>query len=597
MENEHIRNFCIIAHIDHGKSTLADRLLECTNTIEKREMRDQALDTMDLERERGITIKLQPVRMEYSFKQRPYVLNLIDTPGHVDFTYEVSRSLAACEGAILLVDATQGVQAQTISNLQLALEQNLTIIPALNKIDLFSADQAACERELIHLLGCDPQDIVRVSGKTGEGVQDLIAEIIERVPPPRSSEGTGTAALIFDSRFDEYRGVIASIRMMNGTFKKGDRFVMMSTDASGEILDLGYFKPHLTSVPSLSHGSIGYLVTGLKSVSDCQVGDTIGKVGESTVKLPGYKSLKPMVFAGLFLQEGDRSQDLREGLGKLKLNDAALQFEPEHSKALGFGFRAGFLGLLHCDIVQERLKREFGLHLIITTPSVGYRVKLRNGECVEIRSPLDLPNQNQIETTYEPWMRLDIITPIDPMGRVLSLLNDRRAKPSKDDMEYLDERRVILRYEIPLASLIVDFYDQLKNVSSGFASMNYEFLDDRPCKVSRLDILVGGDMVEALSSIVYDDQAQSIGRRIVERLKNVLPRQMFEVKLQAAVNGTIVASERISALRKDVTAKLYGGDVTRKRKLLEKQKKGKKRMKSIGRVSIPQSAYLAILKR
>lgn len=596
-EQQPIRNFCIIAHIDHGKSTLADRFLEVTKTVEARVMHDQLLDTMDLERERGITIKLQPVRMQYALNGTSYTLNLIDTPGHVDFTYEVSRSLAACEGAILLVDATQGIQAQTLANLYIAIDLNLTVIPVINKIDLPSADVESTERAIVHLLGCDPKEILRVSGKTGQGVEALLAAVIERVPEPKAVSGDGPAALIFDSAFDEYRGVIAYVRVFDGTFKKGDRFHLMATGVTDEILEVGSFQPQLQPREALTPGSIGYVVTGLKQVSECRVGDTLGKPQQTTQALPGYKEMKSVVFAGIFCKEGDDYPALRDALEKLKLSDAAMQFEPEHSQALGYGFRCGFLGLLHLDIIQERLKREFAMDLVITTPSVGYKVIITTGETLEVRSPLDLPDPSRIQETLEPWMSLDIVTPTSYLGNILNLLNEKRAKPTAQEMEYLDEKRVILHYEVPLAALIVDFYDSLKNVSSGFASMNYELKEYRPADVVRLDILVASERVEALSTIIYRDETYGAGKKIVHALKAVLPRQQFEVRLQAAIGGKIIASEKIPPMRKDVTAKLYGGDVTRKRKLLEKQKKGKKRMKTMGKVDIPQSAFLAILKR
>lgn len=600
MTRDTIRNFCIIAHIDHGKSTLADRFLELTGTIEKRKMRAQLLDQMDLEQERGITIKLQPVRMHY----KGYTLNLIDTPGHVDFTYEVSRSLAAVEGAILLVDATQGVQAQTIGNLYLALEQNLTIIPVLNKIDLPNADLKKTQEEIIHLLGCAPEDILHSSGKTGEGVAELLEAVIERVPPPGESQKNGTPttrALIFDSFYDDYRGVIASIRLKNGALKKGEKILFMGTRATAEILDIGHYAPQLVSNELLEAGQIGYVATGLKELGEVRVGDTITRTDDPAVEpLPGYKEVKPMVFAGIFPQEGDDYNALREAMDKLKLNDAALIYEPEHSQALGFGFRCGFLGMLHLEIFQERIWREFGLHIIATLPSVAYRVYTMSKKEIIVKSPQELPEPNYIDHTEEPWMSVAIITPQTYMGNVMKLVSERKG--IYVNTEYLsagEDQRAMLHYEIPLASLVTDFYDKLKTVTSGYGSLNYEFKDYRKAEVVKLDILIAEEVVEAFATLAWKDEAFHVGKRIVELLKDTLPRQQFEVKIQAAIGGKIVAAERLSALRKDVTAKLYGGDVTRKRKLLERQKKGKKKMMSMGKgkVEIPTEAYLAVLKR
>lgn len=607
-----IRNFCIIAHIDHGKSTLADRFLEITNTVDKRKMKDQLLDQMELEQERGITIKLQPVRMNY----QGYILNLIDTPGHVDFTYEVSRSLAAVEGAILLVDASQGVQAQTIANLYLALDQNLTIIPVLNKIDLPNADVEKTSAEIIHLLGCKQEEIIHCSGKTGAGISELLTAVITRVPSPDFSKFTElgktknesvghseakTRALIFDSFYDDYRGVVASVRVMNGELKPGDRIKFMRTNATAEILDLGHYSPQLVSDRIIASGQIGYVVTGLKKLSEVRVGDTITHENQpANSPLPGYKMVKPMVFAGIFPQEGDDYNALREATDKLKLSDSALQYEPEHSQALGFGFRCGFLGLLHLDIFQERLKREFGLHIIATVPSVAYHVFKTNREQLIVKSPQELPDPSHIEHVEEPWMNVDIITPADYIGNIMSLIVERKG--GYLNTEYLSTgagQRAILHYEIPLASLITDFYDKLKTVTSGYGSLNYDFKEYRPADVVKMDILIAEEATEALASLVWRDQSYQTGKKIVESLKTTLPRQQFEVKIQAAIGGKVIASERLSAMRKDVTAKLYGGDVTRKRKLLEKQKKGKKKMMAMGKgkVEIPTEAYLAVLKR
>ncbi|MBU4332734.1 translation elongation factor 4 [Patescibacteria group bacterium] len=650
-----IRNFCIIAHIDHGKSTLADRFLELTHTVSQRDMKEQVLDQMELEREKGITIKLTPVRMKYiplslsnsslnyQASGKEYILNLIDTPGHVDFTYEVSRSLAAVEGAILLVDATKGIQAQTLSNLYLALEQDLAIILVVNKIDLPNADVAKTKKEMASLLGVDELEILEVSAKKGTGVEKVLERVVRDVPAPispasfraiSSSKRAGeqpsargstgaldpVRALIFDSQFDEYKGVLAYVRVFDGQMRAGDKVKFAATGKESEVLEVGVFTPKLKKTEQLEAGEIGYVVTGLKQVEVCRVGDTI--VGTGVNPLPGYKEVKPMVFAGIHCKEGSDFNKLREALQKLKLTDAALNFEPENSPALGFGFRCGFLGLLHLEIIQERLRREYELELVVTTPSVAYKINLKNGKQVVIHSPQELPNPNDYETVSEPWMKIDIITPEDYFGNVMKLLQDRSGVYKTT--EYLTHgqsegavprteaqggygARVILHYEIPLSFLLTDFYDKLKSATSGYASMNYEFLEYRLAELEKIDILVAEEKIEALSAIVYKKRAYQEARAIVKKLKEAIPRQMFEVKIQAAVGyqeargneggGKIIASERISAMRKDVTAKLYGGDVTRKRKLLEKQKKGKKKMKSHGRVDIPTEAYLAVLKR
>lgn len=593
-----IRNFCIIAHIDHGKSTLADRILEITHTVEQREMKEQMLDQMDLERERGITIKLQPVRMQFVQDGQTYTINLIDTPGHVDFTYEVSRSLQACEGAVLVVDATQGIQAQTIANLYLALEQNLTIIPVINKIDLPASDVPRVTEEIVNLLGCSPDEIICVSAKTGKNVEQILRAIIERVPEPQGDSEGAPRALIFDSVFDDYRGVITYVRMVDGQFKRGQQLYLMGKKTTSSVLEVGFFHPKLVAEEGISAGEIGYIVTGFKGVEDARVGDTItNKEYQASVALPGYKEVKPMVFAGIYAKDTSKYPILREAMGKLKLNDAALVFEPENSTALGFGFRCGFLGLLHLDIVSERLRREFDLDLIVTTPSVAYRVHRTNGEVEMISSPLDLPERTQIDHIEEPTMCVDIVTPTQYIGAIMQLVNEKRGKPREHEIEYLEETRAILHYEIPLAGIVVDFYDKLKNVSSGYASLNYDFAGFQEADLVRMDILVAEEAIGPLASMVYADEAQRAGRIVCESLKELLPRQMFEVKIQAAIGQKVIASERLPAMRKDVTAKLYGGDVTRKRKLLEKQKAGKKRMKSIGKVDIPQEAFLAILKR
>ena len=621
MKQENIRNFCIIAHIDHGKSTLADRFLELTGTIEKRKMKEQILDTMELEQERGITIKLQPAQMVYG----DYILNLIDTPGHVDFTYEVSRSLACVEGAILLVDATQGIQAQTIANLYLALEQNLTIIPVINKIDLPNAEIDKTKLEIMNLLGCKEEEILLCSAKTGEGVKGILDEVVQKVPAPLGLAENPFRALIFDSFFDEYKGVIVYVRVFDGQLKKDEDIFMMASLAPAESLEVGVLKPDLKSQNILETGQIGYIVTGLKDVEKCRIGDTITLKGAKVEPLPGYKEVRPMVFAGIFCKEGSDFNKLREAVNKLKLNDAALFFEPEHSAALGYGFRCGFLGLLHLEIFQERLKREFDLDLIVTVPSVAYKVTLKSeglkkeleaklkskGDLVAedlepnqiiIKSPIDLPDPNYLEKIEEPMIKADIVTPKAYMGAIMQLVDEKRGEYI--NTEYLSaeaerDQRVILHYKMPLASILTDFYDKLKSISSGYASLNYEFVGYQVADVIRLDILVAEEPVEALATLVYRDEAYKSGRQIVKTLKENLPKQWFVVKLQAAIGGKIIAAERLSALRKDVTAKLYGGDVTRKRKLLEKQKKGKRKMAELGagKVDIPTETFLKILKK
>ncbi len=598
--NENIRNFCIIAHIDHGKSTLADRFLELTNTVEKRNVTKQMLDSMDLEQERGITIKLAPVRMNYSVNSNDYILNLIDTPGHVDFNYEVSRSLAAVEGALLLVDATQGVQAQTIGNLYLAIEQNLKIIPVINKIDMPSANIEKTIEEIIHLVGCKKEEILLTSAKTGEGIEKVLQAVIDRVPPPQDNSDKTTRALIFDSQYDDYRGVIASIRITDGELKKGDKIIFLGTSTNAEVLEVGCYVPKFKPTPKIENGQIGYLVTGLKNLKECRVGDTVALQNSEASQLPGYKEVKPMVYAGIFPKEGSEYESLRDAIDKLKLSDSSLIYEPESSIALGFGFRCGFLGLLHLDIFQERLQREHDLEIIITVPSVAYKLTTTNDQTNVIHSPQELPDQSKIKHISEPWMDLDIITPKEYIGNVMSLVADKKGRYL--NTEYLsagNDQRAILHYKIPLSSLITDFYDKLKTVTSGFASMNYEFCGYESTEVVKLDIMVAEEVVESLSTLVWKDDAFKVGKKIVETLKDTLPRQQFALKIQAAVGGKVVAGERISAMRKDVTAKLYGGDVTRKRKLLEKQKKGKKRMMSMGKgkVDIPNSAYMAVLKR
>jgi GTP-binding protein LepA len=600
MEQSRIRNFCIIAHIDHGKSTLADRLLEITGTIEKRKMKDQLLDTMDLERERGITIKLQPARMQYTSQDgTQYELNLIDTPGHVDFTYEVSRSLAAVEGAILLVDSTQGVQAQTIANLYLAIEQNLHIIPVLNKIDLPNSDVERRAAELMQLIGCKREEILSASGKTGMGVPEILERVVREVPPPQGSREKPFRALIFDSKYDDYQGVVAYVRCVDGSIKKNDSIKFKATDALGQALEVGFMNPQHSASGLMEAGDIGYLVTGLKDIGAVRVGDTIVRTDSAnqTDALSGYKEARPMVYAGVFPQEGNEYEKLRDAILKLKLNDAALTFEPEHSAALGFGFRVGMLGMLHLEIVQERLSREFNMDVVITTPSVGYEVIRTNGEMKLIKSPGEFPDPSVIELTREPWCKVDILCPKEYLGNVMALVQDRRG--IYKNTEYLDVTRALLHYEMPLASVIVDFYDKLKGVTAGYASLNYEFMDYRDSDVVKLTIMVAEEPVEALATLLHSSEAQRRGKEIVETLKEELPRQQFVIKLQASVGAKIIASERISAFRKDVTGYLYGGDVTRKMKLLEKQKKGKKRMLAHGKgsVEIPPDAFIKVLRR
>ncbi len=589
---EHIRNFCIIAHIDHGKSTLADRMLEITGTIDKRHMKAQILDQMDIEQERGITIKLQPVRMSYD----DYELNLIDTPGHVDFTYEVSRSLMSVEGAILLVDATQGIQAQTLANLYLALDQNLEIIPVINKIDLPNSNVEKVAKEIVGILGCKPEEIYKVSAKTGEGVADVLKAVIKLVPAPKMfSEKKDLRALIFDSIYDEYKGVIAYIRIFEGEIKNGDSIKFVSNKKLANVIEVGYFDPHYVKSGKLETGEIGYVVTGMRDVSQVKVGDTITLENATVELLPGFQEVKPMVFAGVFCKDGSDYSKLREAIEKLKLNDASLMYEPENSKALGFGFRCGFLGLLHLEIFQERLNREFDLDLIVTTPSVAYNVFYKDGSEKMIYNPIEFPDPTFINYVEEPIMRVDIFTPTAYLGGIMQMTTEKRGVYI--NTEYLDQDVAILHYYVPLTQLIVDFYDKLKSVSSGYASLNYNSHGYQKTEVVKMDILVAEEKIEALSLITYKDSANEVGKRIVNILKNELDRQQFVIKIQAAIGGKIIAAERISALKKDVTAKLYGGDWSRRQKLLEKQKKGKKKMMSLGKVDIPSDAFLAVLKK
>ncbi len=589
---EKIRNFCIIAHIDHGKSTLADRLLEMTQTVTKREMKQQLLDTMDLERERGITIKLTPVRMEW----KDYIFNLIDTPGHVDFTYEVSRSLAACEGAILVVDSTQGIEAQTLANIHLALAHDLKIIPVVNKIDLPNSDREKTADEITKAFGFAPEEILYASGKTGEGVEKILEAVAQRIPAPSGDAKKPARALIFDSTYDQHRGVVTFIRIIDGSLKKNDKIQMLGTQTSAEALEVGFFRPRFEPAKELLTGEVGYIVTGLRDVRKARVGDTVTLVGAKGVEpLPGYKQVTPMVYASIFPVSGDDYPTLRDAIEKLKLNDAALEFEPENIPALGFGFRTGFLGLLHMDIVQERLSREFGLDLVLTAPSVEYKVNLKDGTQKIIHTPAELPDPSVFTSIEEPWVAIEILVPQKYIGGILELITSRRG--IYKNMDYLSNDRVLITAEMPLANIIIDFYDKLKSISSGYASLNYELLDYRVDDLVKLDILVASEKVDALSIIVHRSVAESEGRALTEKLKTLIPKQQFEIAIQAAIGGKIVARESISAMRKDVTAKLYGGDVTRKMKLLEKQKKGKKRLKRIGSVDIPQEAFLAILKK
>ncbi|MDP1833698.1 MAG: translation elongation factor 4 [Candidatus Moranbacteria bacterium] len=598
MSQKNVRNFCIIAHIDHGKSTLSDRLLELTHTVEQRNMKAQLLDQMDLERERGITIKLQPVRMDYELNGEKYVLNLIDTPGHVDFGYEVSRSLAAVEGAVLLVDATKGVQAQTLSNLYLAIEQGLEIIPVVNKVDLPNADAPKVKKEIIHVLGCKEEDIFEVSGKTGLGVDKLLEEIVKTVPYPKGDTDKPLRALIFDSKYDTYKGVVAYVRVLDGNVKRDDEVAMMAGMADSDVVEVGHFKPDMQKVDYLTAGDIGYLATGFKSVEYCRVGDTITLAGYrgKVESLPGYKKVTPMVYASFYPIEGDDYNFMRDALDKLKLNDAAFEFEPESSQALGRGFRCGFLGMLHLEIIQSRLEREFEISPTITTPSVVYEVEVKNQtERTKIYSATEMPDASVIDKIYEPYAKLDIISPAAYLGSIMEVMRNTRAQYL--NTEYIDSERIILSFDCPLTDVITNLHDDLKSASSGYASMNYEIKDYRPNDLVKMDILVAGEKFDAFSRIVPREKANSEGKSIVEKLKNSIPKQNFLIALQAAIGGKVIARESIQAFRKDVTSGLYGGDITRKRKLLEKQKKGKKKMKSIGRVSIPSDAFLAVLKR
>jgi GTP-binding protein LepA len=585
---DNIRNFSIVAHIDHGKSTLADRILEVTETLSEREMREQVLDSMELERERGITIKAQAVRVLW----RGHQLNLIDTPGHVDFTYEVSRALQACEGAVLVVDAAQGIEAQTLANAYLAIENDLEIVPVVNKIDLPQADPGAAAAEVAQLVGDSPERVRRISAKTGEGVEEVLDAIVDRVPPPEGDPDAPPRALVFDSSYDQYRGVVAFVRMVDGSFSTRQRLRAMAARTRFEAEELGFFSPDRRPMPTLEAGEVGYVVTGLKDVSRLRVGDTLtAQDHAATEPLPGYKDVKPTVFAGLFPTDSDDYPALRDALEKLKLNDASLFYEPETSQALGFGFRCGFLGLLHMEIIRERLEREFDLDLLVTAPNVAYRVLTKAGQELEVHNPADMPRE--VELVEEPYIRASTIVPKDYVGSVMELNTERRGR--FHHMEYLSEERVLLTYDLPLAEIVYDYYDQLKSRTKGYASFDYDVIGFEPGDLVRLDVLLAGEAVDALSLIVHRDGAYPRGRALVDRLREEIPRQMFDVPVQAAIGSRIVARETIKARRKDVLAKCYGGDITRKRKLLERQKKGKKRMKQVGSVEVPQEAFLAVL--
>ncbi len=591
MNQENIRNFCIIAHIDHGKSTLADRMMELTGTVQKRDMKSQLLDSMDLEREKGITIKLAPVRMQY----QGHDLNLIDTPGHVDFSYEVSRSLQACEGAVLVVDASQGIQAQTLANVYLAIEAGLEIIPVLNKVDLPAADVPRVSKEVINLLGCDESAIIKISAKTGENVDQVLEAIVAQVPSPKGQAGDPTRALIFDSYYDDYRGVILYTRLVDGAIKKGDTIEMLATGAHGLALEVGHLSPTMNPDPEIATGEIGYIVTNLKTTRDAKVGDTITvRRAHATTALSGYKNVQPFVYAGFFPVSNEDYNDLKEAVEKLSLSDSALQFEPENSPVLGYGVRIGFLGLLHMDIIRERLEREYNLDLVVTNPSTDYQVTQTNGEELDIKSASELPDVARVSEIREPWITGEIVVPQEYIGAVIQLIVTKRGR--QKNLSYIDERALI-SFEAPLANLLTDFYDQLKSVTSGYGSFNYELNGYNAEDLVRVDFYIAGEMVDALSVMCHRSEADALGREVVKKLKDVVPRQAFEVALQAAIGGRFIARETIGAYRKDVTGYLYGGDVSRKKKLLAKQAKGKKRMKRFGKVDIPSEAFTVMLKR
>ena len=594
MDMTHIRNFSIIAHIDHGKSTLADRILETTGALSKRETKEQYLDSMDIERERGITIKLNTAHLNYNYNNEEYVLNLIDTPGHVDFSYEVSRSLASCDGALLVVDASQGIEAQTLANLYLALDNNLTIIPVINKIDLPSADIQRVKKELMDLIGFEEEDIILTSAKTGEGIKELLDRIVEKIPSPNGDSNKPLQALIFDSIFDSYRGVIISLRIMNGKLKIGDRIKMFETGAEYDVTELFVNTPHEKQVNVLEAGDVGFVCASIKSISDVKVGDTVTLAkNPASEALPGYKPMKSMVFCGLFPIESSKFEDLREALSKLQLNDASLVFEPETSSALGFGFRCGFLGLLHMDIIKERVTREFNIELITTAPSVVYEAVLTSGEIISIDSPVNMPDKTLLKEIREPYIRTSIFTPSEYIGPIMELCQNKRG--NYISMDYIDPTRVNIHYELPLSEIEYDFFDKLKSYTKGYASFDYEMIGYKPSDLVKMDILLNGEIIDALSVIVHKDFAYTRGRAVVQSLRKSIPRQLFEVPIQASLGNHVIARETVKALRKDVLAKCYGGDITRKRKLLEKQKEGKKRMKQVGNVELPQEAFMSVL--
>lgn len=594
MHNSNIRNFSIIAHIDHGKSTLADRLLEITGAVSKREMKEQLLDNMDLERERGITIKLNAVKLDYEYESILYKINLIDTPGHVDFSYEVSRSLAACEGAVLVVDAAQGIEAQTLANLYLAIEQDLTIIPVINKIDLPNADIPRVKKELMDVLGFKEEDIILCSAKTGEGVEDILHAVIKKIPAPKIKEKEKTRALIFDSYFDSYRGVVLWVKVVDGKIKLGDTIKMMATGKTFEVVELGVHRPKEEKYKELVSGEVGYIAAAIKDISSVSVGDTITVLKNEAIEpIQGYKEMKPMVFSGIFPTEPNRYEELKEALIKLKLNDAALKFEPETSEALGFGFRIGFLGLLHMDVIITRIEREFNISIIATSPSVVYEVLMTDGEIIMVDAPNKMPDRAKIQNIKEPYIYTSIIAPADYIGAIMELCQNKRG--IYKSVEYIDATRINVHYEIPLAEIVYDFYDRLKSTTKGYASFDYEVCGYKESSLVKMDILLNGEIVDALSIIVHKDFAYSKGKSIVSKLRELIPRQMFQIPIQASIGSKVIARENISAMRKNVLAKCYGGDVSRKRKLLEKQKEGKKRMKMVGSVEVPQEAFLAVL--
>ena len=594
MKQENIRNFSIIAHIDHGKSTLADRILELTGAITEREKQDQLLDNMDIERERGITIKLNAARLNYHYKNEDYIMHLIDTPGHVDFSYEVSRSLAACEGAVLVVDAAQGIEAQTLANVYLALENDLTIIPVINKIDLPNADVPKVKKELVETLGFDEDEIILTSAKTGEGVRELIEAIIERIPSPKGNPNGKLKALVFDSYFDSYKGVVVLVRIKDGKLKLKDKIKFMATNAIHEVTELGFNDPKPRNTDVLECGEVGYICASIKSIGDIKVGDTITLESNSaTESLPGYKPMRPMVFCGLYPVDTNRYPDLREALEKLKLNDAALEFEPETSEALGFGFRCGFLGLLHMEIIEERLEREFGINHIATSPSVIYKITKTDNEVIYIDSPAKMPDRQKIKVIEEPYIKTNIYVPSNYIGSVMELCQNKRG--TYISMEYITTNRVNIHYEIPLSEIVYNFFDKLKSSTKGYASFDYDLIGYKPSDLVKMDVLLNGEVVDALSVIVHKDFAYNRGKAIVYKLKEIIPRQLFEVPIQAVIGSKVIARTDIKAMRKNVLAKCYGGDITRKRKLLEKQKEGKKRMKMVGKVEVPSEAFLAVL--